>query len=156
MFLTFSSKPELLHLTGDVMDRLEAMNRSNWDMSTDVVAAFAKILDVAVRGRVPQSEMPDTICIFSDMSFDRCIRWDDSAFESVKRQFNAAGYTAPNVVFWNLNHNGTTPVTTNAKGAALVSGFSPSLVATILGANPDEFTPLALMLKAVCIPRYDL
>jgi hypothetical protein len=156
MFLTFSDTPELLHLTGDVMDRLEAMDRSNWDMSTNIVAAFAKILDVAVRGRVPQSEMPDTILILSDMQANQCLRYDDSMFESVKRQYAAAGYTVPQVVFWNLNHVGTAPVKSDTHGTALVSGFSPAIVATILGANPDEFSPMALMLKAVMVPRYDL
>jgi hypothetical protein len=156
MFLTFSDTPELLHLTGDVMDRLAAMDRSNWDMSTDIVAAFAKILDVAVRGRVPQEEMPNTILILSDMQFNECVEWDDSAFESVKRQFAAAGYKAPSVVFWNLKHVGTAPVKSNTKGAALVSGFSPAIVASILGADPDDFSPLSLMLKAVMVPRYDI
>ena len=156
MFLTFSTEPELLHLTGDVMDRLGAMNRSNWDMSTDIVKAFAKILEVAVAGGVPQSEMPDTVLILSDMQFNECMEWDDSAFDSVKRQFAAAGYKAPSVVFWNLKATGNAPVKSNTKGAALVSGFSPAIVATILGADPDEFTPYALMIKAVCVPRYDI
>jgi len=157
MFLTFSSNPELLHLTGDIMDRLDAMDRSTWDMSTNIVKAFAKILEVAVAGNVPQAEMPATICIFSDMNFNECTSgFDRSAMESVQAQYAAAGYNCPSVVFWNLKHNGTAPAKADASGVALVSGFSPSLVATILGANPDEFTPEALMLKAVMVPRYDL
>lgn len=156
MFLTFSEEPELLHLTGDVMDRLEAMNRSDWDMSTDIVKAFAKILEVAVAGNVPQAEMPQILCVMSDMAFNEAAESDHSAMESVRAQYAAANYKCPKLVWWNLNHKGNVPVTANEQGAALVSGFSPSIVKSVLSADLDDFTPLGIMLATVMVPRYDI
>jgi Domain of unknown function (DUF2828) len=155
MFLTFSDDPQLLHLTGDVMDRLEAMDRSKWDMSTDLVKALAKILEVAVAGNVPQGEMPEILCVMSDMQFNEAAEANHSAMESVRAQYAAANYKCPKLVWWNLNHTGNVPVTANEQGAALVSGFSPSVVKSILSADPDDFTPLGIMLATVMVPRYD-
>jgi hypothetical protein len=45
-------------------------------------------------------------------------------------------------------------VKTNTKGTALVSGFSPAIMASVLGANPDDFTPWAMMLKTIMNDRY--
>lgn len=154
-FLTFSGDPQLMHLNGNIVQKLSQMNRSNWDMNTDVIAAFDKILKVAIEGEVADADMPKTLLILSDMQFDRCTKFDDTAFESVKRKFEAKGYTAPNVVFWNLKDSSNVPVKASKKGAALVSGFSPAILGTILG-SPDDFTPMGMMLKAVMADRYAL
>jgi hypothetical protein len=154
-FLTFSSKPELMHLKGNIIQKLEQMNQSNWDMSTNVIAAFDKILSVATKGGVADADMPKTLLILSDMQFDQCARFDDSAFEAVKRRFSAAGYSVPNIVFWNLNASSNVPVKSNDQGVALVSGFSPAILGTILGSSED-FTPYGMMLKAVMSDRYAL
>jgi hypothetical protein len=74
----------------------------------------------------------------------------------IERKFEAAGYALPKVVFWNLNAGNNVPVKFDKKGTALVSGFSPAIAASILGADPDAFTPEAIMLKAVMNSRYDL
>jgi len=153
-FLTFSASPELLYLKGNINQKIDQMIRSNWDMNTDLHKAFNKILSVAVNGNVPQSEMPDTILILSDMQFDRCVKFDDSAIKMIRRKYEAAGYKVPSVVFWNLNASGNVPVKSNEFGVALVSGFSPAIVASVLGADPEEFTPKAIMLKTVMQDRY--
>jgi len=131
-FLTFSSKPELMTLKGNIIDKVNQMSRSNWDMSTNINAAFSKILDVAVKGKAPQSDMPAMVLILSDMQFDQCARYDDSAMEMIVRKYEAAGYTAPKVVFWNLNAGDNVPVKSDKSGAALVSGFSPAIMASLL------------------------
>lgn len=154
-FLTFSSNPQLLHLKGDIVQKLEQMNRSNWDMSTNVIAAFDKILSVAVKGNVADADMPKTLLIMSDMQFDRCARFDDTAFQAVKRRFKDAGYTVPAVVFWNLNASSNVPVKANEQGVALVSGFSPAILGSILNSSVD-FSPMGMMLNAVMIDRYAL
>ena len=38
----------------------------------------------------------------------------------------------------------------------LVSGFSPSIMTSLLAADLDQFTPEGIMLKTVMVPRYDL
>jgi len=76
----------------------------------------------------------------------------------IRRKYETAGYKAPTVIFWNLNVrnvNAGSPVKTNDKGVGLVSGFSPAIMASVLGSNPDEFTPYNLMLKTIMNPIYD-
>jgi hypothetical protein len=155
-FLTFSSKSELLTLKGDIVQKINQMVKSSWDMSTNLHAAFNRILDVAVKGAVPQSDMPAMVLILSDMQFDQCVKHDNSAMEMIERKFEAAGYTVPKVVFWNLNASDNVPVKSDKSGAALVSGFSPAIMASLLGADVEQFTPEGIMLKTVMVDRYKL
>jgi hypothetical protein len=155
VFCTFSGTPELLQLKGNVIQKAEQMEKSTWTMNTDVIAAFKKVLDVAKKGNVSDQEMPRVLLILSDMQFDQCARFDDSAMESIKRNFEAAGYTVPKVVFWNINASDNVPVKHNANGVALVSGFSPTIVRNVLQAN-DKFDPETIMMETIMNPRYDL
>jgi hypothetical protein len=117
---------------------------------------MSKILDVAVKGSVPESDMPKMLLILSDMQFNQCARFDDSAMEMIERKFADAGYTVPQIVFWNLNSSGNVPVAADKTGAALVSGFSPSIMTALLSADLDQFTPEGIMLKTVMSDRYKL
>jgi hypothetical protein len=155
-FLTFSSDPELLHLKGNIVEKINQMSKSKWDMSTNLHKALAKILQVAVEGSVPQSEMPSTLLIMSDMQFNACTKFDDSAMQMIKRKYKDAGYEVPQIVFWNLNAKDNVPVKADASGVALVSGFSPSILKAVLAADTAEFTPRGIMMKALMVPRYDL
>jgi len=155
-FLTFSSNPQLVTLKGNIVEKCDQMSRSNWEMSTDLHKAMNKILSVAVKGNVPASDMPKMLLILSDMQFNQCARFDDSAMEMIERKYEEAGYTVPQVVFWNLNSSGNVPVKADKSGAALVSGFSPSIMKALLSADLDQFTPEGIMLKTVMVPRYDL
>ena len=154
-FLTFSSKPQLLNLKGNVLQKIEQMVKSAWEMNTNLHAAFDKILSVAIDGGVPQEEMPKILLILSDMQFDSCIRFDDSAIQMIRRKYEAAGYQMPNVVFWNLNASDNVPVKFNEKGVGLVSGFSPSIVKAVLAADMEQFTPEGMMNKTIMSDRYD-
>jgi hypothetical protein len=90
------------------------------------------------------------------MQFDQCARFDDSAMRMIERKFEEAGYSVPQIVFWNLNSHDNVPVKYDKKGAALVSGFSPAIMKAVLAGNAEDFTPEGVMLKAVMIPRYDV
>jgi len=155
-FLTFSGSPELLHLKGTIVDKIKQMSSSNWGMNTDLIKAMEKILKTAKDGKVPQEEMPEMLLIMSDMQFDQCARFDDSAMQMIARKFEAAGYELPKIVFWNLNSKDNVPVKYDARGVALVSGFSPAIMVAVLGGDTEKFTPEAIMLKALMVPKYDL
>jgi len=154
-FLTFSALPELLHLRGNILDKVKQMVTSKWDMNTNLHLAIRKILETAVAGNVPKEEMPAILLILSDMQFDQCARYDDSAMEMIARKYAEAGYTMPNIVFWNLNAHDNVPAKFDDKGVALVSGFSPAIVKGVLAADLDDFTPEAIMLKTIMSERYD-
>jgi len=61
----------------------------------------------------------------------------------------------PKVIFWNLNsRTENVPVRYNQDGVALVSGFSPAILKSILAAQ--EFTPEKIMLDTIMNSRYDV
>ena len=155
-FLTFSGSPELLHLKGNIVQKVQQMVSSNWGMNTDLVRAMDKILKTAKAGGVPQEEMPEVLLIMSDMQFDACARFDDSAMKMIERKFNEAGYDLPKIVFWNLNAHDNVPVKYDTRGVALVSGFSPAIMVGVLGGDTENFTPEAIMMKTVMNERYNL
>lgn len=157
-FLTFSSSPELLNLSGDVLQKMDQMMSSSWAMSTNLHAAFDKVLDVAKRNKVPQEEMPEAILILSDMQFNVCQNYDDSAIQMIERKYENAGYRMPKVVFWNLKDAGNKPVSFDKNGTALVSGFSPAIVKQLLAneLKEEDFTPEAIMMRTIMQDRYKL
>lgn len=158
MFMTFSTSPRLRHLTGSVEARLNSLMRGMICGGTDIEAAFRLVLKTGLQNRVPDSDMPRILLILSDMEFNSCTRNPSAtAFEDLKRQYAAAGYTMPKVVFWNLNSRaGNVPVESGTNGTALVSGFSPSILRGVLSSDMDSFTPKAVMLSTVGIDRYDI
>jgi len=155
-FLTFSGEPELLDLKGSIVEKCKQMVSSKWAMNTDLYLALDKVLSIAKSADVPQQEMPKILLILSDMQFDHCVQFDDSASQMIERKYQRAGYDMPKVVFWNLNAADNVPVRFNHVGAALVSGFSPSIMKSILSADMDKFTPEAIMLSTVMNDRYKL
>lgn len=154
-FLTFSSNPQLLHLNGNIVDKIKQMETSKWEMNTNLHAALDKILETAVIGKVPEEEMPDALLILSDMQFDYCTQYDDSAMQMIARKYEQAGYNVPNIVFWNLNAADNVPVKYDTRGAALVSSFSPSIVKSVLSADLDNFTPEGIMMNTIMNERYN-
>lgn len=154
-FITFSTNPQLQVLKGKTLaDRYNELTRADWDMSTNLMGVFNSILTTALRDKVPESDMPTTIVLLSDMQFNQCVHTDGTAMQAIDARYNAAGYVRPKVVFWNLKaHNGTNPATINDTGVAMVSGFSPAIMTSIL--NGKDFSPEGIMLETVRKPRYD-
>ena len=153
MFLTFSEKPKLQVLKGNLIDKLNQLQSSDWGMSTNLHGAFEEILKYAVKGNVAAADMPRYVLVMSDMEFNHCARHDDSAMQMIERKYKDAGYEVPNIVFWNLNARaGNVPVKHNKPGVALVSGFSPSIMTSILSAQ--DLTPASVMLATLNKPRY--
>jgi len=155
LFVTFSTTPEILRLTGNVVDRCEQMIKSKWGMSTNLYGALDLILETAINSNVPNEEMPEMLLILSDMQFNYCTNFDDSAYQMVKRMYENAGYSMPAIVFWNLNSNDNVPVRYDASGVGLVSGFSPAILKAVLKADTSSFTPEGIMMQAIMNSRYD-
>lgn len=158
MFLTFSGSPKLEVLKGTLSQRVAQLERAHWDMNTNLHAAFEEILRVATRGRVPAEDMPEMVLILSDMQFDACTRFDDSAQQMIARKYAAAGYAVPQIVFWNLSmqNRNNTPVRFDDKGVCHVSGFSPAIMKTVLSVQDlEDFTPFNVMVKTLMSDRYD-
>lgn len=158
MFLTFSGTPKLQILKGSLSQRVTQIERAEWGMSTNLHAAFDEILKVAVKGRVSQEDMPEMLLILSDMQFNSCTRFDDSAQEMIKRKYSKAGYEMPKIVFWNLSPYGNenTPVRYDDNGVCHVSGFSPAIMKAVLSVKElEDYTPFNVMVKTLLDERYD-
>jgi hypothetical protein len=153
-FLTFSARPKAQVVKGTLSQKMAQMNSSDWGMNTDLHAAFEEILRIAVKGSVSEDNMPKTLLILSDMQFDQCVSFDDSAHQMIKRKYKEAGYEVPNVVFWNLNSKDNVPVKFDKQGTALVSGFSPAVMKGVLSGT--DMTPYGIMLATVDVDRYSV
>lgn len=157
-FLTFSSSPEIHDVSGlDFSQSLSKIYRSKWGMSTNIEAAYKKVLEIAVKNNVPQEDMPECLIIFSDMQFNSAVNGANSIQKNIKQSFKQAGYEVPKMVYWNLyDYQGkSTPVTCNKDGVVLVSGFSPSLMKNVLTLDIENFTPINMVKDTVMVDRYD-
>lgn len=155
LLLTFSENPDLVRVKGNVVEKAQQLSRAEWGMNTNLHRAFDKVLNTAVKNNVPANEMPEVLVILSDMQFDRCVKFDDSAIEMIRRKYEQEGYEVPQIVFWNLNAYDNVPVSFNERGVALVSGFSPSIMKAVLACDFEEFTPEAIMLQTIMVDRYN-
>jgi hypothetical protein len=151
-FITFSSRPQLQYLTGNINNRLSQLYNADWGSNTNITAVFELILRRAVESKIPQSDMPNTILIISDMEFDCCGNMTN--FENIKKQYEESEYKLPNIVFWNVNGRaGNVPISINDQGVALVSGASPSVVRGVLA---DDLNPEKVMNSIIETDRYSV
>lgn len=157
-FITFSARPEMQYLQGDVYKRMVQLRHAHWDMNTNLQAVFDLILDRARNNGLSEEEMPTKVLILSDMEFDRCEdhwgRTTSTNFEAVDAKYKRAGYKRPQIIFWNLNGRlGNVPVNVDDNGTALVSGFSPAILKDII--RGEITTPQAIVYKVLNGPRYE-
>lgn len=158
-FMTFSYNPSLVEVKGkNVVEKIVNMSQADWRMSTNLDKAMKKILSIAVKGNLPQEELPTQLIVISDMQFDKAVSsgWHSdgkSVTQETIDSFREAGYKAPDIVFWNVNAT-TLPVTKNDKGVALVSGFQPDVMKQIM--NAGELDPIGLMMDVIGQERYSV
>lgn len=156
-FITFSERPSLQEIKGNTLtERYKSMARADWEMSTNLKSVFELILNAAVKHNVPQEQMPTKVLIISDMEFDYANRRNskpDTLFKVIDQMYSDAGYQRPALVFWNVCSLGNNyPVQKNDTNVALVSGFSPAIMRSVLASK--TVTPEQVMLETVWKERY--
>ena len=146
--MTFEDKPTLVKFkdSDDINSKFKEMEELRSDCGTNIQAVFDLLLSTAKEYNVPQEEMPDKILIFSDMEFNYCGK--STNYTTIKKKYDKSGYKMPSIIFWNIegradNH----PVTKKDVDVALVSGYSPSIVKSVLGG--EDLTPLGVLLKTI-------
>jgi hypothetical protein len=154
--VTFSDNPKIFMIPkGTIKEKYNFVERQNWSMSTNLDAAMQLVVDLGVKNNVPQADMPSHLLVMSDMEFNPGSRYGGSqtAAQRTVQMFENAGYKVPVIVWWNIqSRNGTTPIRHDQKGMVLVSGFSPTIMKSLLGEGAD---PVKQMLATVDIERYD-
>lgn len=157
MWLTFTNDSHIDILKGDLLAKIRQI-RSNVGYDTNIESAFQSILRVAVQNQVASEEMPQYLLVLTDLEFNQAVRNGESigAFALAQKMFSDVGYQLPRIVWWNLNARpdalGNSPVRFDQNGTAMVSGFSPSIMKSILAAQ--TFTPRSIMLETVQNERY--
>lgn len=153
-FLAFDSIPRLAEVKGaTIAEKTRSVEKStsNWG-STNLQAAIKLILDSAISNNLSQEDLPQNLIIISDMQFNQSC--SSTNYDALKIKYQEAGYTVPNVIFWNVNAAANVPIKVDDRGTCLVSGCSPSIMKSIL--SQKEYTPLDVMNTAIYDKRYDL
>ena len=154
LYLTFTNIPLLQKLKGKtVLGRYNEIT-TNVGYDTNLDKAFEAVIQTAVKGKVPQEEMPQYILVMSDMQFNgKSFHWNDDLKNKIDELFAEHGYKTPNLIWWNLNASyGRVPVSPDVEGVGLVSGASPSVVKSVLSAK--SVTPADIMLETLNSERY--
>lgn len=156
-FITFSDNPQMEYLRGSLSERMRQLSRADWEQSTNLQASFDLILQSALKVSLPANEMPTKVLIISDMEFNEA----DGGYEGrkqtnldlIKQKYQGSGYEMPEIIFWNVNGRpGNSPAQKTDQGVGLVSGFSPSILKTVLAGK--VYGPVQLMLDTVMSDRY--
>ncbi len=159
-YLTFTDKPHFITVkkNATIEEKVNQVMHTDVGYNTNVKAIFDVILDVAIKGKVSQDELPTHLYIVSDMEFDggefggSNIR--KTLFEEIADEYEAAGYTMPFLVFWNVNsRNDQQPMKMDHRGFQLVSGCSPSIFTSLL--SNKVTSAYDLMLEVLNKERYD-
>lgn len=160
LVLTFSANPTWVSLSGTLAQRRFQLGTAEWGMNTDLSKAFIAILNMGVKHKVPQKDMPNMILVISDMQFDACTigKFDNQVVtKQIKHAYKQAGYEVPKVVFWNVNASlnlGQSVTKQHEENVCEVSGFSPAILTAILEDDIEQFTPYNVMLKTIMKDRY--
>ena len=155
-FITFSEHPRLVEIKGnDIVEKVRYCNTYNECANTNLEAVFLLILDTAMKNNAKQEDLPSKLYIISDMQFDSCIIGGNNApmFRKMTQLYRENGYTLPEIVFWNVaSRSDAIPVTKSATGAALVSGYTPSVFDMVIGGDAN---PETIMNKILYSERYE-
>ena len=152
-FITFSKSPQLVEICdSNIRERaLQCMSYCEGD-NTDLIRVFGLILKAAIKNKLSQEELPETIYVISDMEFDNGVSNSISLFKEARQLFEKHGYKLPQIVYWNVDSKSQqTPVTSNEYGAVLVSGTNPAVFSMVMSQN---VSPLEFMKSVLNSERY--
>lgn len=149
-YITFSDSAQFYELSDTTLNRqIKEIDDHGEVANTNLQKVFDLILGVAIKNNLTQTDLPTDIMIISDMQFDQgCKHNDLTNYQVAQNKFNSHGYELPTIWFWNVDDTPTDmPVLAHTPKTYLLSGYSPSVIKTIL--TNTVTTPYDLMM-AVC------
>lgn len=168
--ITFSRRPKYLDFTNckSLIDKIKVMYSHSECANTNIEAVYDLILQTAIDNNLKQEDIPTNVLLVSDLEFDsmvdfnNCYYYDQTnnnysakqcaLFEQIKKRYEAAGYTMPRTVFWNVgSRTGTIPIQEHKTGTALISGYSPAIAKMVFSAKTD---PYEVLLETIDVERY--
>lgn len=161
-FITFSNQPEFQKIEGETLkERIQSLSRSEWQMNTDLQKVFDLVLSHSA-----SEDHPEVLIILSDMQFDNATtslpRWgktltdlDSTNLSVIEQRYKEAGIKRPRLIYWNLRANTIDfPATSDVSDCGLVSGYSTSLIDSLL--EDGDINPMSLFRKTIDSSRYDM
>ncbi len=153
--ITFTDNPKIMKFKegASLLDRVSESKR-DVGYSTNLEGVYDAILKAAKQNKVPEEQMPTKVIMISDMQFNAQVRGDLSVLPMIRQKYESAGYKMPSLVFWNVGaaKYGNSPFTVAAENTCMVSGFSPSILTSILSGKTNS---IDVMLDAVGKERYN-
>ncbi len=157
-YVTFSSVPVLQAVKGKTLsEKIHAMKTTNVGYDTNLQKVFDLILNTAVANKLKSSDLPTHVLVISDMEFNNpnVGAMNKTNYQVIVEKYQKAGYPVPKLVFWNVSvKSSNVPVKAHDENTALISGFSPAIVKSLLE-NIDEMSPLSVMMRTIQNSRYD-
>lgn len=155
-FITFSDEPQFVTIKGgSLYEKIKSFK--SIVASTNLEAALQLVLDIAVDYKLDQDEMPKSLVIITDMQFNDGVHYaykHNTLYQEMANRFASAGYSIPNIVFWNVNSpKASFQANSGQRGVQMVSGQTPAVFKTVL--NCLGKTPYEAMLDALNDPVYD-
>lgn len=165
LIITFESHSHFVKVPDEtLLSSLQFLTNSQkfpWGGSTNFQCAFDNILKHAREYVYPdktvglkQEDMPEKLFVISDMQFNETSNKYLSNYEKIKKKYHKYGYKIPQIIFWNVRANTKDfPVTIGDDNTALISGFSTSILKSVL--EGSDISPLGVMLRTLEDERYN-
>lgn len=159
LYMTYTDNPHFIQINEH--DSLRNIVRKVEDegvgYSTNLEAAFDRILTMAKINRVAPEEMPKALVVISDMEIDQYTRDKASVsfLDTMLARFRSYGYDLPKIVFWNVEaRQDTFHAYYTHPYVQFVSGFSAGSFKSLI-ANIDK-SAYEAMVATLNDPAYDV
>ena len=154
-YISFASRPQLIRVDGvDFVDKVRRIYQTNLCDNTNLTAVFDLLLDTIQHGNVRTQDIPETICVISDMEIDCQSYWRANTaateMEKIRSEWARAGYKLPRLVYWNVNARHNT-ILDNGPDVTFVSGMSPVIFEQVITGKNG----VSLMLDKLLSARYE-
>lgn len=164
LYMTFSEKPSFINLDGyhSLESKVEYVRRKGVGYSTNLEAAFDKVLSHALQHNLAQEDMPEALIVISDNEinpfFGISTYWGSRNYtldfvDTMKVKFAAAGYKMPKLIMWNVEARNDTFLS-QSSDVLLVSGQSASVFKQLMG-DLNGVTAYQLMMETLNRKVYD-
>ena len=163
-YISFSSRPQLIDIEGvDFVDKVSRIYRTNLCENTNLEAVFDLLKDMVLSGRAKKEDLPDRICVISDMEIDegtgdrwnRISNWSTatakSTMENIRAEWEKAGLQLPRLIYWNVNARNNT-VLDLGPNVSLVSGASAQTFEMVT----QDVQGIDLMMQKLLSSRYEV
>ena len=153
-FISFSRYPSLVKVEGvDFVDKVKRIKRNMINENTNLTAVFNMLLRTACQEHVKVEDIPEKICIISDMQIDNIFsyNYEERELDLIRRKWEEAGYKMPHIIYWNVNAAKPVILDKN-EDTTYVSGCSPTIFKNILTGK----TGWELCLETLLSKRYDV